>query len=168
MPTISFQRFPAFVSCVDCQAVFERLIGNLRGFVYRRRHDARWTMEFISEASRDITGYDPHRFIHNESLAFADLIAPGDRLRVNRLVEHAVRSRRRLALEYHIRSAHGLLLRVEDRLAPVFNSAGRLLGIEGVIDRACRSAAAATAAFPEPSDRLAAAHPHPNPEPHAS
>lgn len=124
------------MNCANCHATLTRLIGNLRGFAYRRRHDARWTMEFISEGARDVTGYDPHRFFGNASLAFAELIARADWTRVNERVRLAAQYRRRATLEYLIRTAHGTWLRVEDRLTPIVDSAGRVLAIEGIIDRA--------------------------------
>ncbi len=135
----------AFPSGLECAPALSRLIENLSGFVYRRRHDATWTMEFVSDGCRDLTGYDPHRFIANESVAFADLIAPADRARVNALVRSAVRHRSRATIDYFIRAAHGLWLNVEDRFTPVFDAAGRLRAIEGVIDRArCQTRAAVT------------------------
>ena len=125
-----------FVSYIDNPATLSRLIANLRGFVYRRRNDARWTMEFVSPGSRDLTGYDPHRFLVNGSIAFADLIARSDRKRVNERVRLAALDRRRTTVEYLIRTAHGSWLRVEDRLTPVVDAAGNVLAIEGIIDRA--------------------------------
>jgi PAS domain-containing protein len=124
-----------FISCVDCRATLERLVGNSSGFIYRRRHDARWTMEFVSDGCRDITGYDPHRFIANQSLAFADLIARPDWRRVNAQLCAAAQHGRRITLDYLIRAAHGAWVHVEDRLTPVVNAAGKVLAIEGVIDR---------------------------------
>lgn len=124
-----------FITGMDCAATLTRLIGNLRGFVYRRRHDAPWTMEFVSAGCRDVTGYDPHRFIANASLAFGDLIAPADRLWVDERVRFAARQRQRATVEYHIRTAHGAWVQVEDRFAPVVNAEGEVLTIEGIIDR---------------------------------
>ena len=124
-----------FLNCVDCEATLTRLIGNLSGFVYRRRPDAQWTMDFVSAGCRDVTGYDPHRFIANASLAFGDLIAPADRSRVDERVRFAVRQRQRATVEYRIRTAHGAWAVVEDRFAPVVNAAGEVLAIEGIIDR---------------------------------
>ncbi len=117
-----------------CHATLTRLIGNLRGFVYRRRHDTGWTMDFVSAGVRDITGFEPHRFIANASISFGDLIAPSDRLRVEERVRLAVLHRNRISLDYRIRTAHGALVLVEDRLTPIFNFAGQVLAIEGVID----------------------------------
>lgn len=125
-----------FVKCVDCHATLGRLIGNLSGFLYRRRHDPLWTMDFVSAGCRDITGYDPHRFLGNASLAFGDLIARSDWRRVNERVRLAVQQGQRATVEYLIRTAHGAWLQVEDRLTPVFNAAGKVLAIEGIIDRA--------------------------------
>lgn len=119
-----------------CHATLTRLIGNLRGFVYRRRHDAGWTMDFVSGGIRDITGFEPHRFMANASIAFGDLIAPSDRPSVEERVRLAVLQRNRLSVNYRIRTAHGALVPVEDRLTPVFSTAGQVLAIEGIIDLA--------------------------------
>lgn len=135
-------------------ATLTRLIGNLRGFAYRRRHDARWTMDYISGGCRDLIGFEPHRFIANASIAFGDLIAPADRQRVNERVRLAVLRRNRLSVNYGIQTAHGALVQVEDRLTPVFNSAGDVLAIEGVVDLA-RPDQAAAAPTPEATSRAA-------------
>src|SRR3954468_19596845 len=92
-----------FVKCVDCHAALGRLIGNLSGFVYRRRVDQRWTMDLLTAGCRDITGYEPYRFIANVSFAYADLIARGDWKRVNERVQIAILHRRRATIEYRIR-----------------------------------------------------------------
>ncbi len=123
------------VKFVDSHATLSRLIGNLSGFVYRRRPDARWTMEFVSPGIRDVTGYDPHRFIDNASIAFGDLIAPADRQRANERVRLAALHRQRATVEYRIRTAHGAWMQVEDRLTPIVNPAGEVVAIEGIIDR---------------------------------
>ena len=125
-----------FVKCCDCHATLTHLIGNLSGFLYRRRPDPSWTMEFVSSRCHDITGYDPHRFIANASIAFGDLIAQSDWKRVNERVQLAVLRRQRATVEYLIRTAHGAWVQVEDRFMPVVNSAGKVLAIEGIIDRA--------------------------------
>jgi len=124
-----------FVKCADCRAILGRLLGNLGGFLYRRQHDRRWTMDFLSAESRDITGYDPHRFLAKGSIAFANLIARSDWERVNETVRVAILQRRRATVEYLIRTASGALVQVEDRFTPVVNEDGKLLAIEGIIDR---------------------------------
>lgn len=136
-----------FVKCVDCHATLGRLIGNLGGFLYRRQPDHRWTMDFVSAGSRDITGYDPHRFLAGGSLAFADLISRCDFERVTKHVRDAILQRRRASVEYSIRAAHGAWVKVEDRFIPVVNAAGEVLEIEGIIDRARPDRATARSAL---------------------
>ncbi|HEX2861008.1 MAG TPA: PAS domain-containing protein [Lacunisphaera sp.] len=146
----------SFLEPAGCPGTLSRLLGNLSGFAYRRRHDARWTMEFISDGCRDVTGYDPHRFIANASIAFGDLVANNDRERVNERVRLAVLHRHRATVEYLLHTAHGAWLRVEDRLTPVFDAAGRLLAIEGIIDRAGQETVS-TGIFPSLAERSPAA-----------
>lgn len=150
---------PQFVNCIDCRATLSRLIRNLSGFAYRRRHDSRWTMEFVSDGCRDVTGYDPHRFIANASIAFGDLIERSDWKRVNERVRLAARHRQRATVEYLIRTAHGAWARVEDRLTPVVSASGELLAIEGVIDRVRFSPSPSAPPFPgvgQGTDRISA------------
>ncbi|HWL17973.1 MAG TPA: PAS domain-containing protein [Opitutus sp.] len=120
----------------ELPAMWERLVAVIGGCVYRRKPDAQWTMELMSDAVRDLTGYDPHRFIHNASLAFANLIAPDDRARVEDAVAAAVRERRRATLHYRLRTAYRRLLPIEDRLVPVYDAQGRVVAIEGIFDLA--------------------------------
>lgn len=136
MNALSPSHPPHYVHCVDCRDTLARLISNVSGFVYRRRDDPRWTMDYLSAGCRDITGYDPHRFIGNASLAFADLIARSDWRRVNERVRLAILQRQRATLRYVLRTAHGAWVHVEDRLTPVVNAAGQVLFIEGIIDLA--------------------------------
>jgi PAS domain-containing protein len=142
-----------FVKCSDCHATLARLVGNLGGFLYRRRLDSRWTMDFLSGGFRDITGYDPHRFIGNASIAYADLIARTDWKHVNERVQLAVRHRQRATVEYLLRTAHGAWVQVEDRFTPVVSATGKILAIEGIIDRS-----RGTSVPPAPHDTDAVHH----------
>lgn len=118
-------------------AAFARLMANLPGFVYRSRADSSRTMEFVSERCRDVTGYDPHRFIGNQSLTYGLLIHPDDRSRVDRTVFEAAQSGRRFTCDYRIRTACGSVIEVVDRGVGVLDETGVLRAIEGYVDRAC-------------------------------
>jgi len=111
-----------------------RLLANLRGFAYRRRNDPPWTMEFVSDAFRNITGYDPQRFFQNQSLSFAHLISSEDRSRVSFKIGEALISRHRTTVTYRITAAHQAKVVVEDRLVGIYDSEGAVIAIEGVID----------------------------------
>ena len=58
----------------DSENQLATLISNLPGFVYRCANDRDWTMLFMSDGCRDITGYAPEDFLQNKRLAFNDLV----------------------------------------------------------------------------------------------
>lgn len=125
-----------FLEAVDTRRMLHRLIVNLSGFVYRRRADARWTMEFLSAKARDITGYDPHRYLGNQSLVFLDLIHPADRRRASDEINSALALRSRFTVSYRIMTAHRTTVAVEDRGIGVYDANGDVTAVEGVVDHA--------------------------------
>lgn len=120
----------------EAAALLRRLVTNLRGFAYRRRHDRLWTMEWVSDAFRSVTGYDSHRIIKNQSLSFAHLILPEDFRDVAAQINQALIARRRLVVTYRIMAAHRAAVMVEDRLMGVYDASGAVIAVEGIIDRA--------------------------------
>ncbi|HMO51132.1 MAG TPA: response regulator [Kiritimatiellia bacterium] len=83
------------------------LMDSLPGMAYRCRVDATWTMAFVSEGCRMLTGYAPEDLIENRRIAYADLIHPDDRALVVRGVNGAVAAREPFTLEYRIVNASG-------------------------------------------------------------
>ena len=57
-----------------------RLLKHLPGMAYRCRNDADWTMEFVSQGCRALTGFAPEDLIENRVVSFGDLIHPDDRM----------------------------------------------------------------------------------------
>ncbi len=45
---------------------YSTLLTNLPGFTYRCPNDKNWTMEYISDGCKKITGYAPNDFINNK------------------------------------------------------------------------------------------------------
>jgi hypothetical protein len=128
--------FTDFINPFEAAALLRRLVANLRGFAYRRRNDRPWTIEWVSGTFRGVTGYDPHRFFQNQSLAFANLIHPEDRSAVSEQINDALTARRRTTVTYRITTAHHAIVTVEDRLAGVYDASGRVVAVEGIIDYA--------------------------------
>jgi len=110
------------------------MIGNLPGFVYRCENDRDWTMSFISDGCRDITGYAPEDFLHNKRLAFNDIIRPDYRERTWLNVQDGVQQKKAFQHEYPIVVANGETDHwVWERGRGIFSDAGQLLYIEGFI-----------------------------------
>lgn len=126
-----------------CQAEIQRrkegersrsvLISNLPGIVYRCRFDRNWTMEFLSEECRKLTGYKVEDLIDNRVLSFNDLIHPDDRDKVWKDWNDAVTPRAAARMEYRIITADGLTKWVFEKGVPVVDDDGRVIALEGII-----------------------------------
>jgi len=118
----------------DSEEHYRTMIGNLPGFVYRCENDRDWTMSFISDGCRDITGYAPEDFLHNKRLAFNDIIRPDYRERTWLNVQDGVQQKKAFQHEYPIVVANGETDHwVWERGRGIFSDAGQLLYIEGFI-----------------------------------
>ncbi|RIE14228.1 PAS domain S-box protein [Candidatus Cryosericum odellii] len=118
----------------DSEERYRTMIGNLPGFVYRCQNDRDWTMSFMSDGCRDITGYAPEDFLHNKKLAFNDIIRQDYRERVWLNVQNCVQQKKAFQHEYPIVVASGETDHwVWERGRGIFSDAGQLLYIEGFI-----------------------------------
>jgi len=118
----------------DGEERYRTMIGNLPGFVYRCDNDRDWTMSFISDGCRDITGYAPEDFLHNKKLSFDDIIRPDYRERVWLNVQDCLQQKKAFQHEYPIVVASGETDHwVWERGRGIFSDAGQLLYIEGFI-----------------------------------
>ncbi|HEY8537394.1 MAG TPA: PAS domain-containing protein, partial [Steroidobacteraceae bacterium] len=67
---------------LDTARMFKTLLSNLEGMVYRCRSADAWTMEFISEGCRRVTGYEPNDLLMSKRLTYESIVHPDDRQRV--------------------------------------------------------------------------------------
>jgi PAS domain S-box-containing protein len=118
----------------DSEERYRTMIGNLPGFVYRCQNDRDWTMSFMSDGCRDITGYAPEDFLHNKKLTFNDIIRQDYRERVCVNVQDCLQQKKAFQQEYPIVVASGETDHwVWERGRGIFSDAGQLLYIEGFI-----------------------------------
>jgi PAS domain S-box-containing protein len=78
------------------------LLKHIPGMVYRCRNDDDWTMLFVSNACKALTGYSPEDILDNRRVSYASLIHPGDRDMVRREVAESVRARRAFHCTYRL------------------------------------------------------------------
>jgi PAS domain S-box-containing protein len=83
------------------------LMANLPGMAYRCRNDQNWTMEYVSDGSRALTGYEPEALVNNEKISYEDLIVPEDRIMVRAGIQETVSHKKPFAIVYRIVSADG-------------------------------------------------------------
>lgn len=111
----------------------ETLMSNLPGMAYRCRSDRNWSMEYVSEGTAGLTGYQPADLIGNAKIAYGDLIHPDDQDAVWNAVQQAVQRKQKFTLNYRIRTAEGAERWVWEQGQGVFSEAGDLLALEGFI-----------------------------------
>ncbi|MGC4073280.1 MAG: PAS domain S-box protein [Nibricoccus sp.] len=92
----------------ESQRFLAALIGHLPGMVYRCRNDKQWTMTFVSNGAKELTGYSPADLEHNRVIDFASLVHPEDRDRLWRETQAAITNgRNTFSYEYRIRHRSG-------------------------------------------------------------
>ena len=109
------------------------LIGNLPGIAYRCKNDKKWTMEFISEGSKRLTGYEPEDIIQNKRLSFADIIHPEDRNYVWEEIQNWVNKREPFKITYRIKDSIGKIKWVWEQGVGIYSEENELMALEGFI-----------------------------------
>ncbi len=117
----------------ESELKFRTLVGNIPGVFYRCANDAAYTMEFISSAIRDISGYTAADFFGNRVRSYASIIHPDDVALVDTTVGGALERRRAYVIEYRIVHQDGSIRWVNEHGQGIFGSAGDLLHLDGSI-----------------------------------
>lgn len=104
----AFQRQNTILEIQKSQRQLENLVSNLPGFVYRCLNDVNWTMEYISEGCKDLTGYSPSDFqVGTKMVSYNSVIHPDDRDMVRKTIQKAIKQKTHFQIEYRIRTASG-------------------------------------------------------------
>ena len=117
----------------EAQRFTADLLGNLPGMVYRCANDDGWTMQFVSDGTRELTGYPPEWFVGRPQLTFPDLVHPDDREMVVGEVLRAAEEGRRFELSYRIVTADGGEKWVWEHGRAFRADSGSPTSVEGVI-----------------------------------
>jgi diguanylate cyclase (GGDEF)-like protein/PAS domain S-box-containing protein len=109
------------------------LLANIDGIVYRCRDDEHHTLEFASQGCLGVTGYEVAQLLQNGTRRFGSLKHPDDQLWVDEAMRLALKEHRAFDLEYRLIHADGSVRWVWDRGTGVYDAAGEVLAIEGLI-----------------------------------
>jgi|GEM_PF-1081655 len=110
---------------------FRSLVDNIPGVSYRCLIDDDWTMVYISDAMKDLSGYPPSDFIRNAVRTFSSVIHPEDRKKVAEAVEGSVSGNTPFLLEYRLVHANGGILWVSEKGQVKFNANGKADYLDG-------------------------------------
>lgn len=111
---------------------FRSLVDNIPGVIYRRLHNEQWTIDFITDAIEDISGYPASDFIHNRVRTYTSIIHPKDKAKVEQLVNNAIEQKRPFILEYRLLHTDGSMRWVYEQGRGHFENS-QLLWLDGVI-----------------------------------
>lgn len=111
---------------------FRSLVENIPGVIYRCACDGEWTMQFISDAVEEISGYPASDFIENKLISWGSIIHPDDRVSVEISINKSVEIRQPFVLEYRIIHATGSIRWVYEKGQASFQS-DNLLCLDGAI-----------------------------------
>jgi PAS fold. len=91
----------------DSQHKLLTMIDNVPGLIYRCINDENWTMEFVSEGCKELTGYEVSDLLFNRTVNYALLIHPDHRQRVWDEIQAAVKKQLPYELTYKIIDRQG-------------------------------------------------------------
>jgi PAS domain S-box-containing protein len=114
------------------EATLRRVLTSVPGIVFRCGTDPARTMEFVSQGSRDVTGFDPRDLLGNHAVSYGSLIHADDQRWVLEELDRAVASRRPYRLTYRIRRVDGRERSVREYGQPIARDNGSF-AIEGFV-----------------------------------
>jgi PAS domain S-box-containing protein len=109
------------------------LIGNIPGACYRCANDDAYTIEFMSDAIENLSGYPAPDFIGNRVRSYSGLIHPDDAAAVNQATAEAIANKRPYAIDYRIVHRDGSIRWVHDKGQGQFDDDGNLQHLDGAI-----------------------------------
>ena len=110
---------------LDEARILDTLVHNLDGMAYRCLDDDHWSMLFVSQGCRDLTGHAPRDLVRGGRVTWESLTHPEDRVRVRAQIRQALTDGRRYQLQYRIVTCDGQLKWVQERGAAVRDETGR-------------------------------------------
>ncbi len=110
-----------------------RLLDNIPGMAYRCIFDKNWTMEYISDGCKGLTGYDPEELIQNSMISFNEVIQEEHRENVWETLNIAASENRPYNLEYQIRTKDNRLKWVYEQGQAIYDIDGQIEALEGII-----------------------------------
>ncbi|MDY0235194.1 MAG: diguanylate cyclase [Gudongella sp.] len=109
------------------------LLDNLPGMVYRCKFDHEWTMQYVSDGCKELTGYNPDSLIGNIEISYNEIILEEYRTEIWNLWNKIIEDKTVFKFEYPIQTKTGHIKWVYEQGQPIFDKNGKVTVLEGVI-----------------------------------
>jgi two-component system, sensor histidine kinase and response regulator len=126
------QRLQAESRLADSERQLRSLVAHIPGSVFRRLHDARPTILFVSEAIMDAIGWPASDFVTGDR-SLARQVHPQDRKHLMDAIDSAVATRQSFNVHYRYRHRDGSERWANERGQGVYDADGHLLYLDGVL-----------------------------------
>jgi len=120
------------IGVIETTDFTESFLSNLPGTCYRCEVNADWTMRFMSEHIRVLSGFEASDFIDDAVRTFESIIHPEDTAHVAEVVEEGIERNKYYTIEYRIRCKDGRIKWVLERGHLVVLADGRKM-LDGII-----------------------------------
>jgi PAS domain S-box-containing protein len=112
---------------------FESLIHNFPGIAYRCKNDDNYTMLYLSANVETVCGYSANELLHNETIAFVQLIHADDRKKVAAAIASGIEKNQPWEIEYRLLHKNGNIRWVYEKGQGVFDEGDAELYLDGYI-----------------------------------
>lgn len=121
------------ISLKQSEEKFRSMVENVPGVVFRCKKDENWTMEYISDSVKEMTGYPSSDFVKNKVRTFESIIHPDDRKTVHRSIENSLQETKQYSVKYRIIDSSGQIHNVFEKGRKVTWKEEETYLIEGII-----------------------------------
>ena len=108
-------------------------LAHIPGMAYVCKYDWDWTMEYVSDGCRALTGYESEELIENREISYREVISPEYRDRVWDGWRKALARRNGFHDEYEIVTKTGERKWVLEHGQGIFNTDGSVKALEGIV-----------------------------------
>ncbi|MEA2029051.1 MAG: PAS domain-containing protein, partial [Campylobacterota bacterium] len=116
----------------ESQQHLQSLISNLPGVAYRCNNDEDWSMLFLSNKCKELTGYEADEIVMKSRLAYNEIIDNKYRDTIRQTIDHTLCERKSFEIEYLITMADGRSKWVYEHGIGIYKE-DQLLYFEGII-----------------------------------
>lgn len=125
--------FGAIGIIFDSGSKFKAVIDNVPGAIYHRVYDDNWTMNCLSDAIENISGYPSSDFLGNRVRTYASIINPEDKKQIDQQIKKAIELREPYMIQYRIIHSSGNIRWVYERGRAFYTDSEQKIWLDGAI-----------------------------------